>query len=106
MPCPASLRHPLRYCPEISGVELRPRTIPTKALTPRFTLSEVYGCHPAVGEAQNALQGLTRGCTVLGCNFRQSIKGIAERKLEETLCSVYTLQKPFWENHFCRRAPH
>ena len=102
--CPASWC-PRLCCPSDSRGETTLCHICPQRPQHRVSPSRRCTGHPAHRRGTKRLTGADTWLHGFGLHFRQSIKGIAERKLAETLCSVYTSQKPFRENHVCRRAP-
>ena len=77
--CPASPRHPLRCCSEISRAELRSGTIAHKGSNTVFSLSGVYGCHQPRRRATQALTGADTGFCVLGLRSSTQVGGHRQR---------------------------
>ena len=73
--CPASPRHPLRCCSEISRAELRSGTIAHKGANTAFFLSKVYGCHPPRRRATQALTRADTGFYIFGLQSSTQMGG-------------------------------
>ena len=60
---------------KFQGQNCAPAQSPTMAPTPRFRLSEAYGCHPTHRMGTQALTGADTGLAVLGCSSPAPMDG-------------------------------
>lgn len=86
--CPASPRHPLRCCSEISRAELRSGTIAHKGSNTAFSLSGCTDATSPAGGTHKPSQGLTRGSAFWGCGVQLKWAVIGRGCPEENLLSI------------------